>query len=106
MSEWTQLWLNYERVRNDIKSVNITFSGFSEDNRVVGSMIDELRRGMYGLLGAEVSFGENGAGSSDTLKIEIKKKDGSDLLAGEGGKDTLYGVRNLSLIAIGQFWKT
>ncbi len=73
MSEWTQLWLNYERVRNDIKSVNITFSGFSEDNRVVGSMIDELRRGMYGLLGAEVSFGENGAGSSDTLKIEIKK---------------------------------
>lgn len=117
-TDWTQLWLGYERKRdcgNRAYVTKVALVGFSAENRVVAHALEELKSGIGGMLGHAVDLMpdaddaplvlKNCAAGEDEKESVAHgiKKEGFSLMEQEGvltisavdEKGLLYGVFHL-----------
>lgn len=116
--DWTQLWLNYGRKRDCGNAAYVSRAvlvGFSRANRVVAHALEELEKGIHGMLGCvfdvvqgadravlileKCPAGEAGAGSAaQAVKKEgfsLMEQDGVLILSAVDENGLLYGVFHL-----------
>jgi len=77
-TDWTQLWLNYERKQdcgNGVYAAKAALLGFSAENRVVAHALEELKGGIRGMLGHTVEMVSDAADAFLVLKNGAAEKD-------------------------------
>ncbi|MCR4599356.1 MAG: alpha-glucuronidase [Acetatifactor sp.] len=99
---WKQLWLKYDQKNDNGNSRffhKVSLSGFSAESRVVKSALEELGRGVQGMLGITPAQVNDDATlaltKSEDLTAEsyqISEKDGKLTIAAGDEKGLLYGV--------------
>lgn len=117
-TDWTQLWLNYEKRKDCGNSVYVTkaaLAGFSTENRVIAHALEELNNGIYGMLGVTMCMVSDAGEASLVLekRTDIKKEgfslqeqEGVLTLSASDENGILYGVFHLlRLIAMEQSLK-
>lgn len=91
---WKLLWLNYDRkadAGNGDYFKSILFEGFDEDHRVVKSALEELKKGLKGMLGIDPVIITVGA-SEENGKTGVQP---DDLKDGNGCPETGLHIRRL-----------
>lgn len=108
-TDWTQLWLKYEKKRdcgNSAYVSKVALTGFSRENRVIAHALEELNNGINGMLGVTMRMVSDPGEASLVLekRADIKrKKEGFSLeeqegvltLSAEDENGLLYGVFHL-----------
>ncbi|WP_026658458.1 alpha-glucuronidase family glycosyl hydrolase [Butyrivibrio sp. AC2005] len=85
-TSWTQLWLDYEKKRGKVSldkdNIAVLIDGFTENNRIIKSIKNELLKAFKGLYGKEILFAEKESSIDEsTYRIAITK---SENMASEG----------------------
>ncbi len=66
---WSQLWLNYNRVTDANRHIAVVITGFDVDNRIIKSAVKELTIGLNSMFGDRVTEEKDGS----SFDLEIKK---------------------------------
>ena len=78
-ASWTQLWLEYRKVNNKDNGnyvTNVVLCGFDAEHPVIKNALQELKTGVFGMLGLEVSI--QSADGAET-GLYIKKQEPASL---------------------------
>ena len=89
MSEWKQLWLQYHPVADRgfaAYAERVVLEGF-EESGVIGSVREELTRGLSGMLGKEPVFAKEAEGACIRIVKGLSLDSGNDDINGEALSD-------------------
>ena len=86
-AKWTQLWLEYHKVEDITKPFAIVIDGFKKENRIIKSLICELKTGLEKMTGAKCT--EEEKTTDGAYVVNIRKKED---LAKEGYRISKNGL--------------
>lgn len=100
--QWTQLWLEYRKVKKNYDIQSVVLAGFSKENPVIQNAVKELERGFRGLWGEglpEIIFAQEAkrlkGGEFSAGSFCLKEQDGIVTLSAADESGILYAAFHL-----------